>query len=51
MVADSTFAVLELLAALRPQMTYIARLRLDAALYAPAPPRRACTAVQYFVRR
>ncbi len=40
LVADSSFAVLELLAALTPLMTCITRLRLDAALYAPAPPRR-----------
>jgi hypothetical protein len=39
MVADSSFAVLELLAALASQMTCITRLRLDAQLYAPAPPR------------
>lgn len=39
MVADSTFAVIELLAALAPQMTCITRLRLDAQLYAPAPRR------------
>lgn len=42
-VADSTFAVLELLAALAPQMTWITRLRLDAQLYAPAPPRASGT--------
>jgi len=39
-VADSSFAALELLAAVRREMTVITRLRLDAALYAPAPPRR-----------
>jgi hypothetical protein len=39
-VADSSFAALELLAAVRRQMTVITRLRLDAALYAPAPPRQ-----------
>jgi DDE superfamily endonuclease len=42
-VADSSYAALELLAACRrwPQpVTVITRLRLDAALYAPAPPRR-----------
>ncbi len=42
-VADSSYAVLDLLAAVqawpRP-VTVITRLRLDAALYAPAPPRR-----------
>jgi hypothetical protein len=42
-VADSTDAVLELLdrcATLSPPITLITRLRLDAALYAPAPVRR-----------
>jgi hypothetical protein len=42
-VADSSYAALELLAACQgwPQpVTMITRLRLDAALYAPAPPRR-----------
>lgn len=39
MVADSSFAALELLDALAARMTCITRLRLDAALYAPAPPR------------
>src|SRR3954452_20141718 len=41
-VADSSYAALELLAACQawPQpITMITRLRLDAALYAPAPPR------------
>src|SRR5436190_19694482 len=41
-VADSSFAVLELLAdaaGLTPAVTIITRLRLDAALYDPAPPR------------
>lgn len=38
-VADSSFAVLELLAALPRGVTLITRLRLDAALYAPAPER------------
>jgi len=41
-VADSSYAALELLAACRrwPQpVTVITRLRLDAALYEPAPPR------------
>src|SRR5215212_9455142 len=41
-VADSTYAVLELLAdaARQPQpVTMVTRLRLDAALYDPAPPR------------
>jgi hypothetical protein len=41
LVADSGFAALELLAALvRQGVTCITRLRLDAALYAPAPLRR-----------
>jgi DDE superfamily endonuclease len=40
-VADSSFAALELLSAVRREMTVIMRLRLDAALYEPAPPRRA----------
>jgi hypothetical protein len=42
MVADSTYAVVELLAAaagLPQPVTMITRLRLDAALYDPAPPR------------
>lgn len=42
-VADRSYAVIELLAAAQswPQpVTIITRLRLDAALYAPAPPRR-----------
>ena len=42
-VADSTYAVLELLAAcggLPTPVTMITRLRLDAALYDPAPPRQ-----------
>lgn len=39
-VADSTFAALDFLGATRPYATIITRLRLDAALYAPAPPRR-----------
>ncbi len=41
-VADSTYATLELLARCRQlaaPITFITRLRLDAALYAPAPPR------------
>lgn len=41
-VADSTYAVLELLAScikLAEPVTMITRLRLDAALYDPAPPR------------
>jgi hypothetical protein len=45
-VADSTYAVLDLLAAcagLRHPVVIITRLRLDAALYDPAPPRPAGT--------
>jgi hypothetical protein len=41
-VADSTYATLPLLASccrLAAPITFITRLRLDAALYAPAPPR------------
>jgi hypothetical protein len=44
-VADSTYAALEFLAACRSgraPVTVVTRLRLDAALYAPAPPRRPC---------
>lgn len=40
-VADSSFAALELLAALPQQLHVVTRLRLDAALYAPAPGRQA----------
>jgi DDE superfamily endonuclease len=41
LVADSGFAALELLAALvRRDVTCVTRLRLDAALYEPAPPRQ-----------
>lgn len=39
-VADSSFAALELLAAVRREVTMITRLRMDAALYEPAPPRQ-----------
>jgi hypothetical protein len=41
-VADSRFAVLELLAQVQslPKSSLITRLRLDAALYDPAPPRQ-----------
>jgi hypothetical protein len=38
-VADSSFAALELLGAVRQHMSVITRLRLDAALYDPAPAR------------
>jgi hypothetical protein len=40
MVADMSFAALERLGALTSTMTCITRLRLDARLCAPAPPRR-----------
>ena len=38
-VGDSSYAVIELLAAVRNHVTFITRLRLDAALYEPAPER------------
>jgi hypothetical protein len=38
--ADSSFAALELLDAVRSSVTVVTRLRLDAALYEPAPERR-----------
>ncbi len=38
-VADSSFAAIEFLAALAPAMTCVTRLRLDARLFTPAPPR------------
>ena len=38
-VADSSFAALELLAAVRRKLCVVTRLRLDAALYDAAPPR------------
>ena len=37
--ADSSFAALELLEAVRHEVTVVTRLRLDAALYEPAPAR------------
>jgi hypothetical protein len=41
LVTDSSFSAIEFLAALcRHNVTCITRLRLDAALYAPAPPRQ-----------
>src|SRR5215218_10530658 len=41
LVADCSFAALELLASLvRQHVTCVTRLRLDAALYQPAPPRQ-----------
>src|SRR5262245_12132390 len=39
--ADSSFAALELLSAVRDAVTMVTRLRLDAALYEPAPARYA----------
>ena len=39
-VADSSFAALELIAAVRRHVCLITRLRLDASLFAPAPKRR-----------
>lgn len=39
-VADQSFAAIELLAAVSSHVTVITRLRLDAALYDPAPERR-----------
>ena len=42
-VADPAFSALALLDAVRPQVAVITRLRLDAALFEPAPPRPAGT--------
>jgi hypothetical protein len=39
-VADNSFAALELLEEVRAHICMITRLRLDAALYTPAPPRK-----------
>src|SRR5438105_3540797 len=39
-VADSSFAALELLDGVREELSVITRLRLDAALYEPAPERK-----------
>jgi len=39
--ADSSFAALELLEAVRAPVAVVTRLRLDAALYEPAPARKA----------
>ncbi len=39
-VADSSFSAIEFLASVRDYVTFVTRLRLDAALYEPAPPRR-----------
>ena len=40
-VADASFAALDLIAALRRHVCLVTRLRIDASLFAPAPPRRA----------
>ena len=40
MVADSAFAAIEFLAAVRRHVCVVTRLRLDASLFAPAPPKR-----------
>ena len=39
-VADSSYAAIELLAAVRRRLTVVTRLRLDARLFDPPPPRR-----------
>jgi len=39
-VADSSFSALDLIAAVRRHVCLVTRLRLDANLFAPAPPRR-----------
>jgi DDE superfamily endonuclease len=39
-VADTAFAAIELLAAVRRHVCVVTRLRLDANLFAPAPPKR-----------
>jgi hypothetical protein len=39
-VADTTYAVIDLLAALRHRLTMVTRLRLDARLFDPPPPHR-----------
>ncbi len=44
LVGDNTYAALEWLGQVRPYATAITRLRLDAALYAPAPARMPGTA-------
>ncbi len=38
-LGDSSFSSLGLIAAIRSHVTFVTRLRLDAALYAPPPPR------------
>ena len=40
-VADASFAALDLIAALRRHVCLVTRLRIDASLFAPASPRRA----------
>jgi hypothetical protein len=40
-VADASFAALDLIEALRRHVCLVTRLRIDASLFAPAPPRRA----------
>jgi hypothetical protein len=40
LVADSAFAAIAFLAAVGPHVCVVTRLRLDASLFAPAPPRR-----------
>ncbi len=40
-VADASFAAIDLIAALRRHVCLVTRLRIDASLFAPAPPRRA----------
>jgi len=39
-VADSSFSVIELLRSVSPYLDVVTRLRLDAGLYEPPPPRR-----------
>jgi DDE superfamily endonuclease len=39
-VADSSFAAIGLIAAVRRHVCFVTRLRLDASLFAPPPPRR-----------
>src|SRR4029450_2178952 len=40
LLPDASFAALALIAAIRRQVCLITRLRIDANLFAPAPPRR-----------
>src|SRR3954469_9524143 len=46
-VADSSYAAIELLAALCGRLTLITRLRLDAGLFDPPPPRRPASPVRW----